>query len=635
MPAGKYDLYGVVAHEMSEVMGRISLLNFNEAYSLMDLFRYAAPGVPSFNASQNAYFSDNGGSTSLYYFNTNPSGDLGDLASSAGNNSYDAFSNSGTVDPVTANDLTLMNVLGYNLASETSQLPKITAITETPNSGAAPIGEVINFTLAFSEAVTVSGTPTLALNDDGVATYANGSGTDTLNFSYTVASTDSAVSTLTATAVNLNGGTIHDASDNNALLSLIGLMQSGPEIGGSNSLVTQVDGIYEAVLQRAPTATEVTASLALDSATSANVMTAAITDSAEAITNVYPVLQMFDLAFGHFPTAATLASMVDLQLTVSQLSEAVVASQTFANTYNGGALIDPNSPVTAGIVSTLYQQALGYPPTQSTLDSWLDSGLTVAQAFQEMVTSQSYFATTQNNIEQYLTDAVNTSVGGNADTNAGNATGSLTANQIDGIYEVVLQRAPTATEVTSSQALDSATGDVATVATVVNSAEAITNVYPVLQMFELAFGHLPTAATLASMVQSELNVTQLSAAVVASQTFANTYNGGALMDPNSPVTASVVETLYTEALGHAPTQATVNGWLNSGLSTAQAFQEMVTSQSYFQTTQAGIQQYLTAAADNAVTTYASSVSAEAATLVGSMHATPNSCATPVCMKRSE
>ena len=56
VPAGKYDLYGVVAHEISEVMGRISLLNYNEAYSVMDLFRYAANGVPSFTRARCIFF---------------------------------------------------------------------------------------------------------------------------------------------------------------------------------------------------------------------------------------------------------------------------------------------------------------------------------------------------------------------------------------------------------------------------------------------------------------------------------------------------------------------------------------------------------------------------------------------------
>ena len=150
---------------------------------------------------------------------------------------------------------------------------------------------------------------------------------------------------------------------------------------------------------------EVTASLAIDSTLGSSGMIAAIVDSAEAITNVYPILQMFDLAFGRFPSAATLASMVDTELSVPQLAAAVVASQTFADTYNGGALIDPNSPLTAGIVDALYSQALGHAPTQETLNGWLNSGLTVVQAFLAMVTSQSYFETAQPAIEQYLTTA--------------------------------------------------------------------------------------------------------------------------------------------------------------------------------------------------------------------------------------
>ena len=65
-------------------------------------------------------------------------------------------------------------------------------------------------------------------------------------------------------------------------------------------------------------------------------------------------------------------------------------------------MIDPNSPVTAGIVEALYTQALGHPPSQATLNDWLSSSIkTVAEAFQDMVTSESYVETTQLAIEQY------------------------------------------------------------------------------------------------------------------------------------------------------------------------------------------------------------------------------------------
>ena len=152
---------------------------------------------------------------------------------------------------------------------------------------------------------------------------------------------------------------------------------------------------------------------------------------------------MFDLAFGHFPSASTLASMVDSALTLPDLAAAMVGSQTFANTYNGGTLIDPNSPVTAGIVEALYTQALGHAPSQATLNGWLNSGLSVAQAFQAMVTSPSYFATTQLAIEQYLTTAAINSAGFANSTITATAA-DLTPTQVDTIYEAVLQRAPTA-----------------------------------------------------------------------------------------------------------------------------------------------------------------------------------------------
>ena len=75
-------------------------------------------------------------------------------------------------------------------------------------------------TLKLSEVVTVAGTPTLALNSGGTATYISGSGTDTLTFIYTVGPNDTTVPSLTITAVNLPAGaTISDAAGNTADLS--------------------------------------------------------------------------------------------------------------------------------------------------------------------------------------------------------------------------------------------------------------------------------------------------------------------------------------------------------------------------------------------------------------------------------
>ena len=73
----------------------------------------------------------------------------------------------------------------------------------------------------MSEAVTVnttSGTPTLTLNDGGTATYAGGSGTNALSFSYTVGAGQN-TSDLTVTAYNANGGTITDGAGTAATMT--------------------------------------------------------------------------------------------------------------------------------------------------------------------------------------------------------------------------------------------------------------------------------------------------------------------------------------------------------------------------------------------------------------------------------
>jgi hypothetical protein len=99
-------------------MGRIDVLGYkldgiNPGYSPLDLFHYTSPGVHTYTGTTPNYFSVDGGQTNLDYFNSNPAGDLGDWAASAGADSYLAFSPLGQANTVSQADITAMNALGY------------------------------------------------------------------------------------------------------------------------------------------------------------------------------------------------------------------------------------------------------------------------------------------------------------------------------------------------------------------------------------------------------------------------------------------------------------------------------------------------------------------------------------------
>ena len=111
----------------------------------------------------------------------------------------------------------------------------VTKVLASPSSGVETHGNTITLTVDFSAAVTVSGTPTLSLNDGGTATYTGGSGTSALTFSYTVAATDSSESALAITQVNLpNGATIDDTNGNTPNFTGAVTTFSGLQIGASS-----------------------------------------------------------------------------------------------------------------------------------------------------------------------------------------------------------------------------------------------------------------------------------------------------------------------------------------------------------------------------------------------------------------
>jgi uncharacterized repeat protein (TIGR03803 family) len=91
--------------------------------------------------------------------------------------------------------------------------PMVTAVTPSPASGDVLSGSAITITLKLSEPVTVTGSPTLTLSDGGVASYAGGTGTTTLTFTYAVG--PESTTDLRVTGIDQSGGnTITDLAGN-------------------------------------------------------------------------------------------------------------------------------------------------------------------------------------------------------------------------------------------------------------------------------------------------------------------------------------------------------------------------------------------------------------------------------------
>ena len=151
--AGQYDFFGTVLHEVTEVMGRQTMdgqyFAGTTAYEPLDLFHYSAPGVHVFSGTQPGYFSADGGTTHLADFNTNPSGDFGDWARTK-IDAMNAFGTPGVIAPMTSADITVMDVLGYNLASGSPSRPDLTI------SGLSLVGSAVSYNLSDNGAASAA-----------------------------------------------------------------------------------------------------------------------------------------------------------------------------------------------------------------------------------------------------------------------------------------------------------------------------------------------------------------------------------------------------------------------------------------------------------------------------------------------
>ncbi|MCX7748345.1 MAG: PA14 domain-containing protein [Clostridia bacterium] len=118
--------------------------------------------------------------------------------------------------------------------------PAVTNVTSTNGNGSYKSGSIITVTVMFNDTVTVTGTPQLSLNTGRTINFAGGSGSNTLSFNYTVQAGDTAsdLNYANINSLTLNGGSIKDASGNDASLAL-------PATGGVGSLGTNRDIVID------------------------------------------------------------------------------------------------------------------------------------------------------------------------------------------------------------------------------------------------------------------------------------------------------------------------------------------------------------------------------------------------------
>ncbi|MFB2803333.1 Ig-like domain-containing protein [Shewanella seohaensis] len=175
-------------------------------------------------------------------------------------------SNGGTIQDAAGNNATLTlaspgaaNSLGANKALVVDGVvPTVSSVNSTTPDGAYKAGDVISIQVNFSESVTVNtggGTPQLTLETgatDRAVSYASGSGSSQLTFSYTIQVGDNSpdLNYVGINSLASNGGTIRDAAGNDATLTLA-TPGAANSLGANKALV--VDGVAPNVTSIAPT----------------------------------------------------------------------------------------------------------------------------------------------------------------------------------------------------------------------------------------------------------------------------------------------------------------------------------------------------------------------------------------------
>ena len=199
------------------VGGTISFkLSYSENVNVTGTPRIALGFTTNTGATAYATYFSGSGSKDLIFVYT-----ITDVV--ADTNGFDSITspldlNSGTIKDLSGNDAALV-ISAYTAAIITAsanvkfdgRVPYITSVTAPTNATYSP-SQTMNFTINFNRAVTVTGTPNITLTFNSgtkLATYASGSGSTALIFTYTVVPGDNDPDGIAmATSITANGGTI-------------------------------------------------------------------------------------------------------------------------------------------------------------------------------------------------------------------------------------------------------------------------------------------------------------------------------------------------------------------------------------------------------------------------------------------
>lgn len=161
-----------------------------------------------------------------------------------------SYDNSSSTPPASVSMVvTLSDGISSTAATSTvnvAQIAPVVTSVAVPANDIYAVGDNLDFTVTFSDPITVTGSPRIALNVGGetkYATYVSGSGTGNLVFRYIVAAGDLDLDGVTVGALQANGGTLRDAGADDADLTL-------NNVGATTRVI--VDGVAPTLQSSAP-----------------------------------------------------------------------------------------------------------------------------------------------------------------------------------------------------------------------------------------------------------------------------------------------------------------------------------------------------------------------------------------------